>query len=66
MDRNVVARELAEELRTNTRLRHRLGMEEGTGSGVVEPEEGNEVSPLFFDTASGQTFALGIAEVEAE
>lgn len=31
-----LARELAEEIRTNTKLRHRLGMEEGTDSGLVE------------------------------
>lgn len=65
MDRQTVAAELAEALRTNSQLRHRLGMEEGTGSGVIPPEDGNDISPLFFDTADGQTFAIGITEVTA-
>lgn len=66
MDRQTVARELAEELRINTRLRHRLGMAEGVGSGVVHDPDANQsdTTPLYFDTADGQTFALGVVEVE--
>jgi len=65
VDRATVARELAEELRTNTRLRHRLGMEEGSGSGVIhEEDEGmGDVTPLYIDTADGQSFAIGVTEV---
>lgn len=64
MDRQTVATELAEELRINTRLRHRLGMEEGTGSGVISSgAEDNDTSTLYFDTTDGQTFAVGIVEV---
>jgi hypothetical protein len=67
VDRAIVARELAEELRTNTRLRHRLGMEEGMGSGVLHEEpDGNGITPLYFDTADGQTFAIGVTEVQPE
>lgn len=58
-----VARELAEELRTNTRLRHRLGMSEGTESGVVE-DEGK--THLYITTDEGQAFAIGVTEVEPE
>ena len=63
MDRATVARELAEELRTNTRLRHRLGMEEGSGSGVIHEEGEGDVTPLYIDTADGQSFAIGVTEV---
>ena len=66
MDRQTIAQELAEELRTNTRLRHRLGMEEGTGSGVIPADESGDTSPLYFDTADGQTFAIGVTEVTGE
>ncbi len=66
MDRATVARELAEELRTNTRLRHRLGMVEGTDSGVLHDEEGNGVTPLYFNTADGEAFAIGVTEVDSE
>jgi len=67
VDRGTVARELAEELRTNTKLRHRLNMDEGTASGVIhEDPDGNGVTPLFFDTRDGQSFAIGVTEVEAE
>jgi hypothetical protein len=66
VDQNVIARELAEELRTNTRLRHRLGMEEGSGSGVVHEVDDGETSPLYLDTADGQTFAIGIVEVTGQ
>lgn len=58
-----VARELAEELRTNTRLRHRLSMSEGTESGVVE-DEGK--THLYITTDEGQAFAIGVTEVEPE
>lgn len=66
MDKENVAKELAEEIRTNTRLRHRLGMEEGTGSGVLHEAADDATMPLFIDTADGQTFAIGVTEVEAE
>lgn len=65
MDQDVAVQELAEELRVNTRLRHRLGMEEGIGSGEVKTDE-SEVSQLYFDTADGKTFAIGVVEVVAE
>lgn len=64
MDKETIARELAEELRTNTRLRHRLGMEEGTGSGVIHEAADDSTMPLYLDTADGQTFAIGVTEVE--
>lgn len=56
-----VARELAEELRTNTRLRHRLGMSEGTDSGVMTD---GEQTHLYITTDEGQAFAIGITQVE--
>lgn len=34
--RVVIAEELAEEIRTNTKLRHRMGMSEGANSGLVD------------------------------
>lgn len=58
-----VARELAEEIRTNTRLRHRLGMSEGTESGVME-DEGN--THLYITTDEGAAFAIGVTEVTPE
>lgn len=64
MDKETIARELAEELRVNTRLRHRLGMEEGTASGVIHEAADDSTTPLFIDTADGQTFAIGVTEVE--
>jgi hypothetical protein len=66
VDKTQVARELAEELRTNTRLRHRLGMEEGTGSGVLHEAADDETTPLYLDTADGKTFAIGVVEVGPE
>ena len=65
MDKQTIARELAEEIRSNTRLRHRLGMEEGTASGVLEEADYDSAAPLYIDTAEGQTFAIGVEEVRA-
>ncbi len=50
--KELIARELAEEIRTNTKLRHRLGMEEGDDSGVVG---GEEVS-VGISTSHGEFF----------
>lgn len=58
-----VARELQEELRTNTRLRHRLGMSEGTESGQLR--EGDETH-LYITTDDGKAFAIGVTEVTPE
>lgn len=66
MDKQTVAHELAEEIRTNTRLRHRLGMDEGTGSGVIHEAADDDTTPLFIDTADGQTFAIGVTEVSED
>lgn len=63
MDQKTVAHELAEEIRTNTRLRHRLGMEEGTGSGVIHADD-TDADHMYIDTADGQTFAIGVVEVQ--
>jgi len=40
MDKKTVVEELKENLRTNTHLRHRLGMEEGEGPEILQGEEG--------------------------
>lgn len=59
MDKATVVRELAEEIRTNSKLRHRLGMVEGTPSeGVVNEQDAGVV----FATADGQTFVIGVDE----
>lgn len=63
MDKATVAKELAEELRRNTALRHRLGMVEGTPSeGVVSETDAGVV----FETADKQTFVLGVDEYTGE
>lgn len=38
-----IARELAEEIRTNTKLRHRLGMVEGSDSGQLDDRDANVI-----------------------
>jgi hypothetical protein len=60
MDKGTIARVLAEEVRTNTRLRREMGMEEGVGSGVIH-EDGND--GVFIETTEGQTFVFGVDEV---
>lgn len=59
MTKEQVSRELAEELRTNTRLRHRLGMVEGD-----ETQASEEHGALAFVTQDGQAFSLQVREVE--
>lgn len=61
MDSKTVVRELAEEIRTNTRLRHRLGLTEGDSSGVVESDE---VDGIQVTTTDGEQFVLGVSPVE--
>lgn len=51
-----LARELAEEIRTNTKLRHRLGMEEGTDSGLVE----GAPATIGLNTKDGYPFFITI------
>ena len=63
MNQETIAKELAENVRTNTALRHRLGMEEGTGSGVIH-DDATDATHFFIDTADGQTFAVGVVEVK--
>ncbi len=58
MDRETVARELAEEIRTNTKLRHRLGMSEGAESGLVEGEE----VTIAIGTDEGVTFFIEVQD----
>ena len=59
MDKQTVVRELAEEIRINSKLRHRMGMVEGTPSeGVVDGTDNG----IVFHTADGQTFVIGVDE----
>lgn len=60
MDDKTVARVLAEEIRTNVRLRREIGLSEGDESGVVL-EEG--MTGVYVTTSEGQTFVLGVGEV---
>jgi len=57
LDAKQVAKELAEEIRTNSKLRHRLGMVEGSQSGPLS-EDHPEI--LAFDTAEGETFFIQV------
>jgi hypothetical protein len=50
-----IVRELAEEIRTNTKLRHRLGMEEGSDSGRIDDEDS-----IGFTTKTGETFFIEV------
>ena len=58
MDKSTVARELAEEIRVNTALRHRLGMDEGCDSGVVDDNS----DTVALTTKDGDTFFLEVQE----
>lgn len=58
MDRETVAKELAEEIRVNTKLRHRLGMSEGAGSGVIE----GEPSAIGITNDEDETFFISVQE----
>lgn len=51
----LIVRELAEEIRTNTKLRHRLGMSEGAESGVVDGEPA-----IGLSTDDGETFFITV------
>lgn len=54
-----IARELAEEIRTNTKLRHRLGMDEGSESGVLGGTEANQIG---LTDREGNTFFITVDE----
>lgn len=58
MEANQVTRELAEEIRTNTKLRHRLGMSEGSDSDILE-ENGTEIG---IKPDSGEIFFIKVSE----
>lgn len=57
MDAVALSNELAEEIRTNTKLRHRLGMEEGSQSSTAE-----DSGTVHFETKDGQSFILEVRE----
>lgn len=60
MDCETIAKELAEEIRTNGALRRRIGMAEGTGSEVVlEPD----ATGVVIQTIDGEQFVLAVGEV---
>ena len=61
MDNATIGRVLAEEIRTNVRLRREMGMAEGDSSGVEYEDDG--VTGIRITTTEGQTFAIGIGEV---
>lgn len=52
-----ISKELAEEIRTNSALRHRLGMVEGSESGVISETE------IGITTAEGEQFAIVVEEI---
>ena len=58
MTKYQIAAELAEEIRTNTRLRHRLGMEEGSTSGLVDGEPA-----IGIETKEGEEFFIVVNNV---
>lgn len=60
MDAKQVANELLEEIRSNTKLRHRLGMEEGSESEILDDQHTPEV--VVFKTKEGQPFFLEVSE----
>lgn len=56
MDSETIVKELAEEIRFNTRLRHRIGMEEGDRA---EVQDGGE--SILIDTNHGtETFFVTV------
>jgi hypothetical protein len=54
-----IARELAEEIRTNTALRHRLGMQEGDESAQLDGPDSNQIA---ITTSDGDTFFIVVQE----
>lgn len=60
MDEQTIARELAEEIRTNARLRHRLGMEEGSETQPVLQEDFKGVAVT---TVDGDQFVIAVGRV---
>lgn len=59
MDNKTVTRELAEEIRTNTALRHRLGMEEGSEMSYAE-----DGTKIWFSAATGESFTLNVEDAK--
>lgn len=59
MDETQVLKELAEEIRINSGLRRRLGMVEGSTSGV----SGDVEDEIILETADGDTFAVSVESV---
>ncbi len=55
MDKVTIAKELAEEVRTNTALRHRIGMEEGSMSSTAE-----DSNTVWFETTEGKAYILEV------
>jgi hypothetical protein len=63
MERDQVAKELAEEIRTNTKLRHRLGMSEGASSGLLNEDGGDgPANVIGIATDEGEHFFLEVQE----
>jgi hypothetical protein len=58
MEASQVTKELAEEIRTNTKLRHRLGMSEGADSDILE-EDGTEIG---IRPDSGEVFLIKVEQ----
>lgn len=56
MEASQVTKELAEEIRTNTKLRHRLGMSEGADSDILE-EDGAQIG---IRPDSGEVFFITV------
>ena len=61
MNKETMAKVLAEEIRTNVRLRREIGLTEGDESGVAY--EDDNVSGIRVTTTEGQTFVLGVSEL---
>jgi hypothetical protein len=57
----VYARELAEEIRSNTKLRHRLNMDEGSESELVTNEDG--LVGISFTDRNGIRFGMEIMPI---
>ena len=57
MTKDQIAIELAEELRLNSKLRHRLGMEEGSESGKVDGE-----AAIGFSTKDHEEFFITVED----
>lgn len=59
MDKVTAAHELAEEIRTNTALRHRLGMEEGSEMSYAE-----DSNRIWFSSVDGKSFEFKVEDAK--